>query len=303
MPLPICVDGGIVVYWPEEAAVNIADLLKKKLTLSFEVFPPKDGVPLDGIVETLARLARFKPDFISCTYGAGGGRRGRNIEVCEAVKKSGCEVLPHFTCIGNRGDDVRRFVQDYVDMGFENLLALRGDFPVGWEGTRGDFTYADELINFLKESFPHLCIAAAAYPEKHLTAPSMEADIAHLRSKQDKGAAFIMTQLCHDIAAFERFMERIRRAGITVPLIAGIMPVLKRESIIRMTLANGCSIPAELAAILGKYENNGEDFTKAGIEYTVSQVHRFIAAGIDGLHLYTLNKWEPIAEILAAAGR
>ena len=282
--------------------MKIAGILKQKMTLSFEVFPPKDGVPMDGILETLSRLYRFRPDFISCTYGAGGSRRGRNMEVCEAVKKSGGEIMPHFTCIGNVRDDVKQFVKDYTDMGIENLLALRGDFPAGWEGTGGDFAHADELIAFLSAEFPGICIAAAAYPEKHLTAPSLEADIACLRSKQDKGAEFIMTQLCHDAPAFERFMEQARRAGVHIPVVAGIMPVLNRDAIIRMTLANGCSIPADLAALLGKYEKDSESFTKAGMEYTVTQIRRYAAAGINGLHFYTLNKWEALTEILLMAG-
>jgi methylenetetrahydrofolate reductase (NADPH) len=282
--------------------MKITEMLKKKMTLSFEVFPPKDGVSMDGILETLSKLYRFRPDFISCTYGAGGSQRGRNIEVCGAVKKSGREIMPHFTCIGNVRADVKQFVTEYQDMGMENLLALRGDFPEGWEGTRGDFAHADGLIGFLSAQFPGLCISAAAYPEKHLAAPSMEADIASLRSKQDKGAQFIMTQLCHDVPAFERFMELIRKAGVRIPVVAGIMPVLKRDAIIRMTLANGCSIPAELAAILGKYEKDAAGFTRAGMEYTAAQIHRYIAAGIDGLHLYSLNKWEALTEILLAAG-
>ncbi|MDR2479194.1 MAG: methylenetetrahydrofolate reductase [Treponema sp.] len=282
--------------------MKIAELLKKKMTISFEVFPPKDEVPMDGILETLSHLYLFRPDFISCTYGAGGSKRGRNIEVCEAVKKSGNEIMPHFTCIGNAKDEIKKFVKDYQDMGIENILAMRGDFPPGWEGTGGDFSHADDLIGFISTEFPNFCISAAAYPEKHLLAPSFDSDITHLRSKQDKGTQFIMTQLCHDVPAYAHFVERIRRAGVTIPVIAGIMPVLARDPIIRMTVSNGCSIPAELAAILGKYEKDPESFTKAGIEYTVAQIHRYIAAGIDGLHLYSLNKWEKLTEILQAAG-
>jgi len=282
--------------------MKIAELLKKKMTISFEVFPPKDTVPMDGILETLSRLYRFKPDFISCTYGAGGSNKGRHIEVCSAIQKSGNVIMPHFTCIGNSRDDITQSLKGYIDMGIENVLAMRGDLPAGWEGTRGDFSYADDLIGFINTGFPGMCIAAAAYPEKHIAAPSMEADITHLRSKQDKGARFIMTQLCHDIPAFERFLEKIRKMGINIPVIAGIMPVLARDPIIRMTVSNGCSIPAELAAILGKYPDNPESFAKAGIEYTVTQIHRYIAAGIDGLHLYSLNKWEKLTEILTAAG-
>jgi methylenetetrahydrofolate reductase (NADPH) len=282
--------------------MKITEMLKQKMTLSFEVFPPKDDVPMDGILETLSRLYRFRPDFISCTYGAGGGRRGRNLEVCELVAQSGRQVLPHFTCVGNTRDDVKQFVKAYAERGYENLLALRGDLPEGWEGTKGDFSHADELLGFLSAEFSGLCMGAAAYPEKHLNAPSMEADIARLRSKQDSGAQFFMTQLCHDVPAFERFMERIRAAGVHAPLIAGLMPVLNREGVIRMSLANGCSIPAELAAIMGKYEKDSDSFLKAGKEYTALQIRRFLDLGISGLHLYTMNRWAALTEILLAAG-
>ena len=282
--------------------MKIADLFKKKMVISFEVFPPKSEVPMDGILDTLSQLYKFKPDYISCTYGAGGTNKGRHIEVCDAVQKSGNLIMPHFTCIGNSREDIKNSLKDYVGRGIVNILAMRGDLPAGWEGTRGDFSYADDLIAYIKTEFPQMCVSAAAYPEKHIDAPSLEADIAHLRSKQDKGAEFIMTQLCHDIPVFERFTERIRRAGVTIPVVAGVMPVLTRDPIIRMTLSNGCSIPAELAAILGKYQDKPEDFAKAGIEYTVKQIHRYIAAGIDGLHLYSLNKWEKLSEILKAAG-
>ena len=282
--------------------MKIAELLKKKMTISFEVFPPKDNVPMDGILKTLSRLYEFKPDFISCTYGAGGTNKGRSVEVCNAVIKSGNVIMPHFTCIGNSRGDIKNTIAGYADMGVENILAIRGDLPAGWEGTRGDFSHADELINFIGTAFPQICIAAGAYPEKHIAAPSMESDIAWLRSKQDNGAQFIMTQLCHDIAAFERFLEKIRRAGVTIPVVAGIMPVLSRDPIIKMTISNGCSIPAELAAILGKYPDDPQSFAKAGIEYTVLQIHRYTATGTNGLHLYSLNKWEELAVILKAAG-
>ena len=281
--------------------MKIAELLKIKTTLSFEVFPPKDEVPLDGIINTISHLNQFKPDFISCTYGAGGSKRGRNIEVCEAIQKYGSTVMPHLTCIGNKRDDISETIGKYAEMRFENILALRGDFPAGQETTDGDFFHADELIDFIGAEFPQFCIAAAGYPEKHISAPSLKTDINFLRQKQDKGAQVIMTQLCHDVSAFERFLEQIRKSGVTIPVIAGIMPVLVCEPIIRMTLFNGCSIPAELAAIIGKYQNDPKSFTQAGIEYTAVQIHRFIAAGINGLHLYSLNKWEKLTEILKAA--
>jgi len=274
------------------------------MTFSFEVFPPKADQSMDPLLRTLDKLYDFGPDFVSCTYGAGGTNKGRSLQICEAIKRSGHEPLTHFTCIGNSRDDVRAIIGDYASRGIENLLLLRGDFPPGQTGTNGDFAHADALITYVRETFPGLCIAAAGYPEKHILAPSFDADIAHLRAKQDNGAGFIMLQLCHDLAAYEAFVRRVRRAEITLPIVVGIMPVLSRDPIIRMTVSNGCSIPRELAAILGRYPGpeSAADFTKAGIEYTVAQIHRFIAAGIDGLHIFTLNKWEAVTEILNASG-
>jgi len=257
---------------------------------------------MDTVVGTLSKLDRFKPDFISCTYGAGGSNRGRNMELCAAVEKSGHELVPHFTCIGSSRDDVRQAVTDFQNLGAENMLALRGDFPPGWQGTQGDFSHADELLRFISAGFPNLCMGAAAYPEKHIAAPSFEADIGCLKSKQDNGAHFFITQLCHDISAFQRFLDKVRGVGVNAPIIAGIMPVLSRDPVIRMTLANGCSIPAELSAIMGKYEKDPASFTAAGMEYTVSQIQRFLKLDIAGIHLYTMNKWESLTKILQAAG-
>jgi len=282
--------------------MKISEIFKNKMTFSFEVFPPKEDKPLEPLLDTLSHLYRFEPDFISCTYGAGGTNKGRSVEVCDAVKKSGNEIMTHFTCIGNTREDIKKFISEYIALGIENVLVMRGDFPEGWEGTGGDFAHADELLAFLGAEFPELCMAAAGYPEKHISAASFDEDIAHLRSKQDNGAQFIMTQLCHDVDAYEVYVERMFRAGVDLPVVMGVMPVLAKDPIIRMTVSNGCSIPAELAAIIGKYENDPDDFKKAGKEYTVKQIHRFMAAGISGLHMYALNKYEDVSEIVSASG-
>jgi len=284
--------------------VNINSLLSKKQTLSFEVFPPKND-SLDSVAETLSRLCCFTPDFISCTFGAGGGLSRKNLELCEMVKRHGQEPLSHYTCIGSRRQSVREAVREYIGIGVENMLALRGDIPVGGEGGEnapGDFAHANELIAFISAEFPGLCLGAAAYPEKHLTAASLEADIACLRSKQDAGASFFITQLCYDTAACERFLEKARAAGVTAPFIAGIMPALARDPVIRMTLSNGCSIPAELACLMGRYGKTPTDFTKAGIDYTAALITQFRKLDIAGIHLYTMNKWESLSHILMAAG-
>jgi methylenetetrahydrofolate reductase (NADPH) len=290
--------------------MKISEALARGMAFSFEVFPPKDGQPLEPLLETLERLGRFGPDFISCPTGAGGTTRGRSLEICGAIKARGIEPLAHVTAIGTTREEIRGIIGEYVAAGVETVLALRGYFPAGWEGTRGDFAHADALTAFLREEFPDLCLAGAGYPEKHIAAASFEEDIAHLRSKQDRGASFITLQLCHDVEAFARWRDRIRRAGVYIPIIVGLMPVLQWDGIIRMTLANGCSIPAELAAILGKYPAGGQyatpeqtaDFRTAGVEYTVKQMHRFVAEGIGGLHIFTLNRWEAVLEIVELSG-
>lgn len=283
--------------------MRVSEIFKKRMCFSFEVFPPKLDQPVEPLLETLDKLYGFGPDFVSCTYGAGGTNKGRSLEICEAIKKSGkTEVITHFTCIGSSKEDIVKYLNEYIAVGVENVLAMRGDFPAGWEGTRGDFAHADQMIKFIKETFPQLCIAGACYPEKHVLAPSMTEDIAHLRSKQDNGAEFLMTQLCHDVAAFEEFVKTIRRAHVTLPVVVGLMPVLAKDPVIRMSVSNGSSIPKDLAAIIGKYGNNPEDFKKAGKEFTVKQIFDYMNAGIDGLHIYALNKYQDVADILNASG-
>ncbi|MDR0357348.1 MAG: methylenetetrahydrofolate reductase [Clostridiales Family XIII bacterium] len=277
--------------------MKITDLLKERNTFSFEVFPPKEDVPLDALEHTLSRLCACAPDFISITYGAGGTNKGRSADVCRLVKESGRTALPHFTCIGNTREMIDEYIESYLDLGIENVLLLRGDLPKGWTGTNGDFAHADSLIAHFRERHPELAFGAACYPETHIESDNQEEDVKYLRRKQDMGAGFFVTQLCHDATAYERFAERLEKAGVTAPVIVGVMPILSRAGTIKMTLSNGCSIPAELAAIIGKYEDDEEGFSEAGKEFTVRLIERYIAAGVRGLHLYTLNKHKEIAEI------
>lgn len=283
--------------------MQISEIFKDHMSFSFEVFPPKRDQPVQPLLEALDRLYAFMPDFISCTYGAGGTNRDRSVAVVEAIRNSGrAEPLVHFTCVGNDRAGVAKDMEQYIGMGIENVLALRGDFPAGWTGTRGDFAHADALIAYLKKLHPTLCIGGACYIETHIMAESAEADIARVRAKQDCGAQYLMTQLCYDVDAYERFLARIRRAGVHLPIVVGVMPVLKKEGLIRMTLQNGCSIPSELAALVGRYGERPDDFAKAGKAYTVDLIHRYINAGIAGLHLYTLNRSRDVAEIIEASG-
>ncbi|MPW26460.1 5,10-methylenetetrahydrofolate reductase [Alkalibaculum sp. M08DMB] len=283
--------------------MKVTEIMKQKLCFSFEVFPPKSENPIEPLLNTLDHLYKFDPDFISCTYGAGGTNAGRNVEICKAIQDSGkSTAVTHFTCIGNSKEKIAQELQAYLDRGIDHILALRGDFPKGWKETRGDFNYANELTEFIKENFPKFCIAVAGNPEKHFQADSFDTDTTHLRIKQDSGADFIMTQLCHDVNQYQWWVEKIRKAGVSIPIDVGVMPVLVKDPTIRMAVSNGSAIPRDLAEIIGRYGDNPEDFKKAGMEYTIKQIHKFINAGIDGLHIYSLNKWKDISDIVNEIG-
>ena len=283
--------------------MKISEIMKKRMSFSFEVFPPKMDQPMDPLLDTLEHLYEYRPDFISCTYGAGGTNAGRNVEICSAIKESGKTIpVTHYTCIGNKKENMKKDLQTYLDKGIDHILALRGDFPKGWTETRGDFNYANELVEFIKVNFPQFCIAAAGDPEKHVQASSFDEDIAHIRVKQDAGADYIMTQLCYDVNHYEWWVEKVRKAGITLPIDVGVMPVLSKDPTMRMAVSNGSAIPRELAEIIGRYGDNPEDFKKAGKEYTVKLIHKFMNAGINGLHIYSLNKWKDVSDILNDSG-
>lgn len=285
--------------------VTVPEIMKKRMSFSFEVFPPKTEQPMEPLLNTLEQLYTFSPNFISCTYGAGGSNAGRNVEICTAIHDSGKAIaVTHFTCIGHTRATVKEQLDNYLAKGINHVLALRGDLPAGWEGTRGDFAYAGELVAFIRKEYgDKFSIAVAGSPESHIQAPSFEADIAHLRMKQDAGADFIMTQLCFDPDAYLFWMDKVRAAGVTLPIDVGLMPVLNKDATIRMALSmNGCSIPRELARVISKYYNDPEGFKKAGKEYTVRQIYDYINCGIDGLHIYALNKSEDVSDILNMSG-
>jgi methylenetetrahydrofolate reductase (NADPH) len=297
--------------------VKIAEILKKKMTLSFEVFPPKEKEGIPKLHRELDQLFRFDPDFISCTYGAMGTNVGESKEICKYIHDNKVNCVTHFTCIGKTSGELKAIFQDYVDMGLENVLAMRGDFqkdPVTGDiktSTGGEFEHGNQLIAFLHKEFPKVCIAGAGYPEKHLLAPTEESDIAFLRAKQDAGAEVIMCQTCHDIRAYEKWVAKCRKIGITLPIVIGIMPILSRRNAIDMTIPG--SIPLELANIVGKYspppgaseeltKKYAADFEKYGMEYTVNEVWRYMNTDLQGIHFYALNKAEKVAKIVTDAG-
>ncbi|MDO4493157.1 MAG: methylenetetrahydrofolate reductase [Clostridia bacterium] len=297
---------------------------RSKPALSFEVFPPKTEKGMEtlcgkgGVIEQMVGL---QPVYISCTYGADGSNIGRNLEVLTNIRETEATVpVTHFTCIGATEESVEERVSGYLAAGVDHMLALRGDLPVGWSDTHGDFRYAVELIAYLRKRFgSRLTIACSGMPESHIETADPEDDIRHLKEKQDAGADFIMTQLTWDMDNFARWLDKIRAAGVTLPVDVGVMPVLDAADVLRMSLSrNGCAIPAELARLISKYwvfptpfEKDPpdreaavklRDFREAGIEYTLRQIEAYRALGVEGIHLYALNRFDAVGQIVPTAG-
>ena len=303
--------------------MKMSDLMKKRMAFSFELFPPKTEkgeANLLGEGGVLDKLAGLKPDYISCTYGAGGTNVGKQIPVLKAIGAKGIAPVAHFTCIGNTREGMKEQLQNYLDNGVNHILALRGDLPFGWTGTGGDLHYATELVKFVRDEFgDKFTIAVAGSPEGHIACRSIEADISFLKQKQDMGADYIMTQLCWDMDQFRWWMDAIRNAGVTMPIDVGIMPVLDAASTINMALSrNGCVMPRELCEIISKYwifpnpfvsdpydadvEGKKAAFKEAGLEYTVRLIDEYRVCGINGIHLYALNKYDDVARLVAMSG-
>jgi len=283
--------------------MKLIEQIRQQKTLSFEVFPPKSDKPIEPLLDTLKQLNRLSPDFISCTYGAMGCNKGRNLEFVSSIQKSGvCEALSHYTCVGNHREDVLQALSEYASAGVENLLALRGDFPAGAVQTQGDFEHANELISFIRSQTDQFCIAGACYPEKHLLADTLEKDIDALLLKQEAGASYFLSQLCYSVENFLRFRDRAYIRGVRLPMLVGVLPLLKKDGLVRMTLSNGCSIPAEVSALVGRYGADEESFHDAGHTFTVELVRRFLQEGVDGIHLYTLNRYSDVANVVFDAG-
>ena len=300
--------------------MKLSEAMREKMLLSFELFPPKTEKGMANLPGTIEHLMKYRPEYISCTYGAGGTNVGKNLDVCKMIQEAGTVPVTHFTCIGNTREGIKDQLQNYLDNGVNHMLALRGDLPFGWTGTGGDFKYATDLVAFVRKEFgDQIEIAVAGSPEGHISCRSLDADVAVLKQKQDNGADYIMTQLCWDMEQFKRWMDKIDRAGVTMPVDVGIMPILDQAATINMALSrNACVMPRELCELISKYwifpnpfdkepfdaavDQKKADFKKAGIEYTIKQIDEYRALGINGIHLYALNKWKDVTDIINASG-
>lgn len=268
--------------------MKIRDLyIPGKTLLSLEVFPPKNdsGVSLDG---ALSEIASLSPAFISVTVHAGGNADRTSGIAANIQKTFGIPSMAHLTCVNSDRASVGRYLEMFSERGVENVLALRGD-PV--DGGKTDYRYAEELIRDIT-AFGGFCTGAACYPEGHIESGDPARDIEYLKRKQEAGAEFFLSQLFYDNGAFFRFLERARAAGVTVPVSAGVMPVLSRGQIEKMIFLCGASLPAHIVRLLHRYQDNADDLRKAGIEQAALQVRELCERGVDGAHIYTMNKPE-----------
>lgn len=269
--------------------MKTAELFEHKTVFSLEVFPPKPDTDESVIYDTLNELSGISPDFISVTYGAGGGQNGcKTIQIASDIKERyGVESVAHLPCIDLTKAQAVEILDSLQAHGIENVLALRGDRRGDLPAT-GDFRHASDLISFIKERYD-FNIIAACYPEVHTESVSAVDDLKWLRHKVDCGADHLITQLFLDNKYFMDFSEKARIAGVDIPIEAGIMPVTNKRQIERMVKLCGVQLPKKFVRVLEKYEHNETALRDAGIAYAIDQITDLIAEGVDGIHLYTMN--------------
>ena len=281
--------------------MSLTDVIKSKRVFSVEVFPPKRDGDLNKIFQTIAELKRTNPDFISVTYGAGGSDGCRkSIEIVQAIQdRYGIAGIAHLPAIGLKRADVDAVLERYRAADITNILALRGDVPLGREIGPGDFPHASDLITYL-HSKGNFDIGAACYPETHPEAANAVEDIRNLKIKVDAGATHLISQLFFDNTHFYDFREKCELAGINVPIEAGIMPVVNSKQIQRMVSLCGAYLPEKFLKIMNRYENKPEALRDAGIAYSIDQIVDLVTNGVDGIHLYAMNNSQNACKIYEA---
>lgn len=270
--------------------MKIRDILGKGIpTLSFEVFPPKTEDKYESVEKAAMEIAAKKPSFMSVTYGAGGGTSRYTVEIAaEIQEKYGVMALAHLTCVSSTRAKVHQVLEELKLRGVENVLALRGDIPPD-KKVEKDYRYASELIREIKE-LGDFCIGAACYPEGHVESENKTKDILHLQEKVEAGCDFVTTQMFFDNNILYNYLYRIREKGITVPVVAGIMPVTNVSQIRRICQMSGTCLPSRFKAMLDRFGENPAAMKQAGIAYATEQIIDLIANGVNGIHVYSMNK-------------
>ena len=274
--------------------MKIAELLKKEtLSLSFEVFPPKTETVFESVKSATEEIAKLKPSFMSVTYGAGGGTSKYTLDIAKNIKELyGVPTLAHLTCVSSSKETVRKKISELKNAGIENVMALRGDIPADMQDadkSQWEYHHAVELVRELKNA-GDFCIGGACYPEIHPESVNQKDDILRLKEKVDAGCDFLTTQMFFDNNLFYNFLYKIREAGITVPVIAGVMPITGANQVARAIQLSGSFMPQRFKSLVDKFGNDPLAMTQAGIAYATDQIIDLYANGIKNVHVYTMNK-------------
>ena len=279
--------------------MKIRDLITQdKATLSFEVFPPKKDTDFADVEAAALGIAAFKPDYMSVTYGAGGSTKGHTIQLAREIQeKYDVPTIAHLTCVCASKEGIKTALADMKNAGIENILALRGDIPKNYDGqVFAEFSHASELVELIKET-GDFCVGGACYPEVHPDSANKHEDIIGLKKKVDAGCDYLTTQMFFDNNIFFNFMYRIREAGISVPIIPGIMPITRRVQVKNAVKLSGCNVPERFKSIVDAFGDTEAAMRQAGIAYSTDQIIDLMANGVKHIHVYSMNKPEVAAGI------
>ena len=271
-------------------------------SFSFEFFPPQTQEGANKLASARRQLAVLKPAFFSVTFGAGGSTRERTLEAVQQIKADGYEAAPHLSCVGSTRENIRTILHTYKNMGIKRIVALRGDLPSGM-ATSGEFHYANELVSFIRaETGEHFHIEVAAYPEFHPQAKSPRDDLLNFKRKVMAGANSAITQYFYNADGYFRFVEECRKLGVTLPIVPGIMPIMKFSQLARFSDLCGAEIPRSIRKILESYGDDNESVQAFGLDVVTQLCERLLVGGAPGLHFYTLNQSAPSMEIWKRLG-
>ena len=274
--------------------MKLSEIFSDKLSLSFEVFPPKTDTAFDSVKMATEEIAKLKPSFMSVTYGAGGGTSKYTLEIAKNIKQRyNVPTLAHLTCVSSTKETVREKIMQMKEAGIENVMALRGDLTPEMEGldrSHWDYRYAIDLIRDIKESGADFCIGGACYPEIHPESINQKEDIKYLKEKVQAGLSFLTTQMFFDNNLLYNFLYKIREAGITVPVVPGIMPITNANQVERAVKLSGSFVPQRFKSLVDKFGSSPDAMKQAGIAYATDQIIDLFANGITNVHVYSMNK-------------
>lgn len=274
--------------------MKLSELFKQdKHNISFEVFPPKASTSFDNVMNAAKKIASLHPAFISVTYGAGGGTSAYTIDIAKTLNDAAhVPTLAHLTCVSSDKETIRERIQEMKDAGIENVLALRGDLTPELEASGREawsYHHATELMDDIKKSGAHFCMGGACYPEIHPESPNQKDDILHLKEKQDAGCEFLTTQMFFDNNLFYSFLYKVREAGVTIPVIPGIMPITRSSYLDRALHLSGSFVPQRFKSMVEHFGDDAESMEQAGIAYATDQIIDLFANGIKIVHIYSMN--------------